>query len=805
MSKFSVPLSLRQPSPVRRNSDAGRLAAVTVAGLSAMSPVFAQDTGGTIDLPTLEIETAAPTAATSTAVPAPQRTAAAAPEPQPAAQAPAPQAPVAGEDGRSPYADPEAEYRPVVSGNPLLNQPLAETARTVNAVTEQVIRDKNATSIRELARTTPGVTLGTGEGGNAFGDVLFIRGFKSSNDVFIDGQRNAGVAVGETFMAEQIEISKGPSGSIAGRGTTGGAVNLITKKPQDTDFTTLRGTVGTANHLRGTVDWNKVWDEKLKTRLNAMAQDSEVAGRDDSQDDRLGLAFAAEYQATDQFTVSFDAFHQKFDQMPDWGVPWDSVNGVPFTEDAPNRDAVDRDTFYGVTDRDFHRSVQDVATLGLNYEFDSGLVLDNRTRYSVSINDYVLSAPERPDQSASDPDDWTLTTSPKSRYQVTETIANQTQLAFDADLLGTQHSFVAGLELSLEQIDQSNYEGLVSEVGGGTAITRLAGCEVTIYNPDTSDCYDSATKLLRSDPTQTDVITKSLYLTDSIRFGDRWGVNVGLRLDDYDIERKGVDRRTSEPVKYERQDTLFNWNLGVSYKVAENGILYAAYATSSNPMGQELDAGGGSYGGLDEAGEILKPEENTSFELGTKWTVNDHLLLTAAAFRTTKDNARESVGRGPDAVTDDTGKYEIEGYELGFAGNVTNKLSVFGGYTQMFSNILESADEENIGKEFANIAHEQFNFLASYQLTDKFRFGGQATWRGSVKGGTFAASDEHEIPSYWRFDLMASYQINERMAISGRIDNLTDELYYDALYRSGEPFVYVAPGRSASITLDYTF
>ena len=126
-----------------------------------------------------------------------------------------------------------------------MGQPLAETARTVTAVTEEVLEDKNATSIRELARTTPGMTLGTGEGGNAFGDVLYVRGFKASNDTFIDGVRDAGVAVRETFMTEQVEITKGPSGSIAGRGTTGGAVNMVTKKPQDSDFTETQTTFGT--------------------------------------------------------------------------------------------------------------------------------------------------------------------------------------------------------------------------------------------------------------------------------------------------------------------------------------------------------------------------------------------------------------------------------------------------------------------------------------------------------------------------------------------------------------------------------
>ena len=74
------------------------------------------------------------------------------------------------------------------------------------------------------------MTLGTGEGGNAFGDRFFIRGFDARNDVFIDGVRDSGVSVRENFFTEQVEILRGPGSSFAGRGTTGGAINIVTKQ-----------------------------------------------------------------------------------------------------------------------------------------------------------------------------------------------------------------------------------------------------------------------------------------------------------------------------------------------------------------------------------------------------------------------------------------------------------------------------------------------------------------------------------------------------------------------------------------------
>ncbi|WP_254655314.1 TonB-dependent receptor [Roseobacter sp. GAI101] len=801
------------PQSLRSHSTSRKINLITAAALGATSPValYPQSTTEPLLLPGIEVETSEPAAVQPKPTPSKKRTAAkpavrTAPAPTPvAAPAPvtpsAPAGPVAGENGLSPFANPDAGYQAVRSGNSLLTQPLVDTPRTVTAVTQDVLRDKNATSVRELARTTPGITLGTGEGGNAFGDVLFIRGFRSSNDVFIDGMRDSGVAVRETFMAEQVEITKGPSGSIGGRSTAGGAVNLVTKQAQDTDFVKSTTTFGTADLARQELDWNKVWNDRFKTRIGSVAQVSGVAGRDDSKDDRLGLSLAAEYKATDKLTFDIEAYQLRMKQMPDWGVPWDGTNNVPFTEPGAGRLTLDRSTFYGDTDRDFQDATQSVATVGATYGIAPGMTFTNRTRISKTENDYIVSAPERPDTTDPDPKNWTLTASPKSRYQVNDVIANTSELSFGFDTGTARHEVVAGFALSREEISQQGYVGLSSEVGGGTATDRLEGCSISIYNPDTSGC-STAVPVLNPDATLTKVTTKSLYLNDTITFNPQWQLNLGARVDDYSISRTGT---AAGSTTLTRDDVMFNWNAGIVWKPRDNGTVYLSYATSSNPVGDELDAGGGSYNGLDTANAILSPEENTAIELGTKWQFGD-LMATAAVFQTQKDKARESSGgRGQPVVTTDTGEYRVRGIELGFGGNVTDKLSVFGGATWMDSEILKSSVASNVGAEFANIAHEQFNLLARYDYNDKWSFGGQATWRGKVRGGTFAATNSNELPSYWRFDLMADYHITDDASVSLRIDNVLDETYYDALYRSGTPFVYVAPGRSASISVSMKF
>src|SRR5882757_11350992 len=116
---------------------------------------------------------------------------------QPAAAAPVPY-PNAGElrADRNPYADAAAPYKvDHLQASGKFPEPLLNTPKTETVLSKEVLEDKNATSLKQAILSTAGVTLGTGEGGNAFGDRFFIRGFDARNDVFIDGVRDAGVSV----------------------------------------------------------------------------------------------------------------------------------------------------------------------------------------------------------------------------------------------------------------------------------------------------------------------------------------------------------------------------------------------------------------------------------------------------------------------------------------------------------------------------------------------------------------------------------------------------------------------------------
>lgn len=696
----------------------------------------------------------------------------------------------------NPYADPDAPYKVDETADSKITEPILNVPKSISVIPKEVIKDSGAKTFKEAMRTQPGITLGTGEGGNAFGDRIFIRGFDARNDVYIDGVRDAGVNQREVFAVEQIEILKGPSSGFAGRGTTGGAVNNVTKMPTETDFNEAEVTVGTDNTKRVTLDSNYNVNEKLAVRANVMGHDADVAGRDVVENQRWGAAAAAEYKLSDSVRLSGDYYHLETDDIPDWGVPFDERSQGPFTEQ-------DRDLFYGLKNRDFWETETDTATIKAEVDLSNEAQVKSVFRYGQNNNSYVVSAPERPNISDPDPANWTVNSSPKNRNSRTEYFINQTDLTLEFSTGSLEHTLVAGVELSKEEVENDPFSGLDSETGEFTSINSVVQ---PIFNPNPYQPW--TTPIVASgNVRRVKVETVAGYLLDTIKLSEQFQLLGGIRLDNYDIEltQSGPDRSGNPVPKLTYDDLLLNWHTGAVYKIVPQGSIYLAYSSSSNPSGEQLDGSGNSYGGLAAETTNLDPEKNHLYEVGTKWEFFDrNLLLTAALFQIDKKDARVASGpRGSQTVTLN-GEQRVQGFELGFAGKPLPEWSLFGGLTLLDTEIRESDNPEDIGGSFPNIAEQSFTLLSKYQLTPKLTVGGQAYYQSEISGGSTTAGDA-KIPDFWRFDLLGEYKVDDSVKVGLNVLNLADKEYYDAIYRSGTPFVYIAPGRAVYMTLAVNF
>jgi catecholate siderophore receptor len=826
MSKVKAPFSLRSlygsvPTISKMEGSSARV--LGAAAILATGVGVAQAENVSTSLPAVQVDApkekpkptvAAPAAAHHAA--RPRRAAARAPAQAAAPQQGAPggqnsaQAGAGGGSapaGANPYADPAAPYKADRLSSNKFTQPVLNTPRTITVLTKEVLSDKNATTLREVGRSTAGVTLGTGEGGNAFGDRFFIRGFDARNDIFVDGVRDPAVNIRENFYTEQVEILRGPGSTFAGRGTAGGAINIVTKQAQDRDFYDLKFTGGPSDQTkRITADFNKAISPILAVRVNGLFQDANVAGRNFVVDDRDGVSGSVVFKPLDGLTLTGQYTHVYQKGLPDFGVPYNRIRNRPFPEGV-----TPRNNWYGLLNRDFQAYSQDFGTFTATYRYNEYLTLSSRLRQGRSIIDYIGSLTQSANIFAG-----TVNIGAQSRYQVTNVLSNQTDANLKFVTGPVKHEVVAGVEFSREGVTRTNYAGLVSELNGVPMVGNAVVCN--LYAP-CNDLPFPNQPYRNQNVTRIAVDTKSGYLIETANYQDIVIANAGVRFDDYTI----TNRNEAYTTFAANHSSLVNYNFGLVLKPLPEASIYAAYATSSNPVGAELDGGAANYGGLTTAAQIFPPQRNYAKEIGLKWELFDrHLLASAALFRTDVDNAREVNG----GLTTGDASYYVQGADIQLAGNITEKWSVIGGVVIMESKVTNSQIRTNVGLQLANVAHESFSLLSKYKFgdliglaPDALEIGGQAVYRSKVYGGNNLIANGATavnaalgwpaptannpfvnvptvLPSYWRFDGFIAGKIGENLTLKLSVINIFNRTYYDAFYQTATPFTQMAPGRA---------
>jgi catecholate siderophore receptor len=160
--------------------------------------------------------------------------------------------------------------------------PLLDTPQSITTISQAVIHEESATTLRDTLRNAPGISLAAGEGGSQ-GDNLTLRGFTARNDIFLDGMRDFGSYYRDSFNYQEVEVLEGPSSVTFGRGSTGGVINQESKVPENHPSVVAEGDFGTDITRRFTADINQPLQNLghgAAVRLNLMGNESNVAERD---------------------------------------------------------------------------------------------------------------------------------------------------------------------------------------------------------------------------------------------------------------------------------------------------------------------------------------------------------------------------------------------------------------------------------------------------------------------------------------------------------------------------------------------
>ena len=698
--------------------------------------------------------------------------------------------------------------------------PLVDTPKSVTVIPSKIIEQTAATSLTDILRTSPGITFGAGEGGQPLADRPFIRGVSSANNIFVDGVRDSGGQTREIFNLEQVEVVKGPDSAYSGRGSGGGSINLSSKTPKAESF--ARGSVGlgTDEYVRATADLNHAFNDSVAVRVNILGTQGNTPGRKNVDFSRWGVApsLAVGLNGDTQLTVSY--YHLDTDQTPDYGIPLTTKTAQ--TRTTSGILAVDRRSFYGIESRDYQKTKSDIATFAIDHKISDDLSVRQVVRYSKSLNDYIVTNPGDGGAAQFVQGQWWMKRGTKTRWNPTKTIAAVSDIHGQKVLGGLQHSFDVGIELSREENRNATYStyttsGAACPTGFTIAASTLAslgsGDCTLVYAPNDKDAW---TGVINRAPAAHNVAkTAAIYGFDTIKFGDKWLLNLGLRHDSYDS--RGVDVATTQAngvftsVTYTPRKGSWeftNYQAGLVYKPTEASSLYISYGTSSTPPG--ISAGDQNSNTSTGTGNLatvqLEPEDSESFELGAKANVfHDALALSAAAFKTTRKNAQIQIDANTYAQV---GEVEVNGFELGFSGNLTPEWQVFGGYTYMDSELVRGAyTSVNQGDPLANTPKHSFSSFSTYRVTRAISLGGGAYYVsksfGGNQGGAGGGANKIYAPSYWRFDAFASWAISPKVDLQLNVQNLTDERYIART--NGVHHADPAPGRQAILTFNVKY
>ena len=673
---------------------------------------------------------------------------------------------------------------------------LRDVAQSVTVVNKALMQSQGANSLADALRNVSGITLGGAEGGQ-IGNNINLNGFSARTDVYLDGFRDRAQYYRDTFALDSVEVLMGPSSMLFGRGSTGGAINQVSKKPVLKDATEVGGSVTTNGLLRATADVNHVTSDTSAVRVQVMGQEGDATTRQQSRVKDFGLAPSIKLGIGTDTEITLSALLQHNNDMPDYGVG--PLNGHPAD--------VGRNTAFGYST---DRTTSDIGALTgtLVHKISPELTFRDQAQFNHVKTSAMETAPNTigtvsakgftaltPAATSGLPLSSLYERLQSHDRDITDySIDNQTELLAKVSTGTVQHDLLVGLELSHDGYNNQSYyrNGNCNGVSlNGTGTSGYVAC-VPLLNPG-----QGSNSVARSSGNLAggSANTIATYINDTMTLTPEWKLAAGLRYDRYvasisnSINASNTAGNTT--LAYAQQTVNFtSVRLGGIWQPSKAQSYYLSYGTSFDPSLEQLTGTTGQ--------QNLDPEKNKTYELGGKWDLNGgDLSLTAAGFQIQKDNARSLISTG---VYELEGTVRVNGFRAGAAGRINKKWQMALNYSYLDAEIVgASALDGTQGKIPANTPKNSLTGWTTYEVAPHWEIGGGPVYMSKRYA---ANTDLVEVGGYTRWDATIAYK-TARYEIRLNGFNLTDKMYYDALIPSDGGRAVPGTGRSGMLSFTY--
>lgn len=687
-------------------------------------------------------------------------------------------------------------------------QQLRDVPQSVTVVTEKLIDDRNLDTVKEALKNTAGITFLAAEGAE---EDIRLRGFslQATGDLFIDGMRDPAFYERDTFNLDRMEVLRGSASMLFGRGSTGGAVNQVSKVPRLLTEHQVDLTLGSHAYRRLQGDFNIQTGPAAALRLNAMVTKADNNGSGTSLD-KNGVAAAYRWGIGERNEFQASLYNLDNNNGINYGIPFIApYAGAPATERVLL--PLDPKNYYGLAS-DYNDGSATMAGFSHIYRFDRESEIKTQLRVGQFKRDQrsgairFAAANLQPGGVAANLTNFgpntVLQRNLHLKIQNMDTVQVQSDYNGKFEALGFKHDILAGVDASREE---KTVFAALNAAQGGVVPTKP---RTTVGTPNDGAFVDESSRVLRV-ANQYVSTGWGAYVQNVMQLTPTWKLVGGLRYDNLtgDYETFTLPNNAPGPVTttpYRMKVSETSQRLGALWQPNALQSFHASAGTSFNTSGDAYSLGASNVD--------TPPEKSINLEVGAKLDSADKRFTTRLAlFRSTKLNERNT---DPDlSVVTLSGKRHVAGFEADVAGRLSPTWEIFGSYMWIPVAKVDKAAPcppspaactqntpgERVGDRPTLTPEHSGTVWSTWQFTPSLRMGAGLNFRGKQK----PLRSEFHVPSFVTADLMAEYRFDaENLVVKANLTNITNKLYADALY----PAHYVpGAGRTLQVTASLKF
>lgn len=578
-----------------------------------------------------------------------------------------------------------------------------EVPISISAYGSEFIEDSGVENLQDIALYSPNFNISTAS--SATNQRITIRGVGSvSNNaiepsvgVFIDGvyYPRSGSVVGNLIDLETIEVLRGPQGTLFGRNTPVGALNIRTKDASKNEFeSSFQAGFGSQSSYNIGGSISGPLSDSVAFRISGKYSDRDgygtnlLTGENFGEKDDLNIRGKLDFELSPQLNVILSADYGEFNYG---GQTVELLNGTQpatflptlaalFGPDATNlltSDPFDHDIYQE------HDEVTEDEQWGMSltgaYVLNSGHTIKSITAYR-EWDAFVV------EQALRLPADIL----PRVTNYSTETFSQELQLISPG---GEKFDYVAGLFFYDETyiIDQDFDFGADACIPVVFALTGSSAAAQSCAAQPQIDASDSEF--------DQDLQSFAVYGQGTWNFNDQWSATLGGRYttDDKTGNYTNVVNNTFiTALGLRENDSQLNLDAGdfgdtdaftyfanLSYYPNADVMLFGTISSGFKSGGFNSE---GTFPNLSRDQRGFAPEETTNYELGIKSQLLDNTLqLNATAFLMDIQDYQDRSFNGISLVVRNAGELQVQGIETDFVWAPLDQLTFLGGFSYLDS------------------------------------------------------------------------------------------------------------------------